>query len=87
MLGMSLNPVADVKNKFQCCVEKLHWFVKTSYMTYNSVTILGNYLTLGHFLKRLETINFPKSPTFIGNFCKSVKIYHFSSEIIFGQLL
>ena len=38
-------------------------------------------------LKPLATINLPKSPTFVGNFCKGVKINHFSSEIIFGQLL
>ena len=25
-----------------------------------------------------------KSPTFLGNYCKGVKIYHFSSEIILG---
>ena len=43
--------------------------------------------TLSHFLKHLATINLPKSPTFLGNFCKGVKIYHFSSEIVFGQLL
>ena len=29
----------------------------------------------------------PKSPTFLVNFRKGVKIYHFSSAIIFGQLL
>jgi len=45
------------------------------------------YWTLGKFLKPLATINLPKSPTFLGNFGKGVKIYHFSSEIIFGQLL
>ena len=45
------------------------------------------YWTLGNFLKYLATINLPKSLTFLGNFCKSVKIYHFSSEIVFGQLL
>ena len=32
---------------------------------------------MGNFLKALVTINFPKSPTFIGNFCKVFKIYHF----------
>ena len=42
---------------------------------------------LGNFLKLLATINFHKSPPFIGNFCKGVKILDFSSEIIFGQLL
>ena len=38
-------------------------------------------------LKPLAAINLHKSLTFLGNFCKGVKIYHFSSEIIFGQLL
>ena len=45
------------------------------------------YWTLGYFLKPLEAINLPKSPTFLGNFCKVVKIYHFPSLMIFGQLL
>ena len=45
------------------------------------------YWTLGKFLKPLATINLPKSPTFLGNFGKGVKIYPFSSDIIFGQLL
>ena len=45
------------------------------------------YWTLGNFLIPWATINLPKSPTFEGNFCKGVKIYHFSCEIIFGQLL
>ena len=45
------------------------------------------YWTLGKFLKPLATINLSKSPTFLGNFCKGVKIYHFSIEIIFGKLL
>ena len=44
------------------------------------------YGTLGNFLKPLATINLSKSPTFLGIFCKGVKIDHFSSEIIFGQL-
>ena len=35
----------------------------------------------------MATISLPKSPTFLGNFCKGVKIYYFSGEIIFGQLL
>ena len=45
------------------------------------------YWTLGNFLKPLATIDLPKFPTFLGIFCKGVKIYHLSSEIIFGQLL
>ena len=47
----------------------------------DSVTRLGD---LGSFLKPLATIRLPKSPTFLGNFCKGV---YFSIEIIFGQLL
>ena len=45
------------------------------------------YWTLGNFSKPLATINLPKSLTFLGNFCKGIKIHHFSSEIIFGQVL
>ena len=44
------------------------------------------YWTLGNFSKPLATINLPKHLTFLGNFCKGVKIIHFTSEIIFGQL-
>ena len=52
-----------------------------------SVTRLDNFWTLGNFLKHLATINLPKYPTFLGIYCKGVKIYHFSCEIIFGQLI
>ena len=45
------------------------------------------YWTLGNFLKPLSSINLPKSPTDLGNFCAGAKIFNFSSEIIFGQLL
>ena len=48
---------------------------------------IGRFIELGNFLKHLATINLPKSPTFLGNFCKNVKIFNFSSEIIFGQIL
>ena len=41
------------------------------------MTSLGDLLDFGNFLKPFATINLPKS---------SIKIYHFSSEIIFGQL-
>ena len=43
------------------------------------------FCTLGNFLKPLAKINLAKSPTFFGNFCKGVKISHFSSEIILGN--
>ena len=52
-----------------------------------SVTRSGDLLAFGNFLKPLATNVLPKSPIFLGNFCKGNKIHHFSSEIIFGQLL
>ena len=52
-----------------------------------SVTRLGDLLDLGNFLKPLATISLSKSLTFLAIFCKYVKIYHFSTEIIFRQLL
>ena len=42
------------------------------------------YCTLDNFSKPVATIIFPKSHTFFGNFCNGVKIFHISSEIIFG---
>ena len=50
-----------------------------------SVTRLGDLLDFGQRLKPLATIDLPKFSTFLGNFCKGVKIYHFSSEIILGN--
>ena len=41
---------------------------------------------LWQLLKPWPTINLLKSPTFLGSFFKGVKIFPFSSEIIFGQL-
>ena len=43
--------------------------------------------TLGEFSKPVATIILPKLPTFLGNFCKGVKIFHVSCVIIFGKLL
>ena len=39
------------------------------------------------FQKPGAIIILPKPPTFLFNFSKGVKIYHFFSEIIFGQPL
>ena len=52
-----------------------------------SVTWLGDLLHFGQFFKACGNNKFPKSPIFLGNFYKDVKIFHFSIEIIFGQLL
>ena len=56
------------------------------------VNRLGDLLDFGQYLKAFgniskpfATINLTKSPTFLGNFCKGVKIYHFSSEIVLGN--
>ena len=45
----------------------------------NSVTRLDDFWTLGNFLKPLATKNLPKSPTFLGIFCKGVKIFQVKS--------
>ena len=41
---------------------------------------------IGRFFALWAATILPKLPTLLGNFCKGVKIIHFSSEIIFGQL-
>ena len=46
------------------------------------MTRLDDLLDFGQILKPLATIYLPKYPTFLGNFCKGVKISHISSEII-----
>ena len=51
------------------------------------MTRLGDLLDFGQLFKVLGNNEFPKSPTFLGIYCQGVKIYNFSSEIIFGQLL
>ena len=43
------------------------------------------FCTLGYFLKPLASINLPKSPTFLGIFCKGVYYLSFSGEIILGN--
>ena len=47
---------------------------------------IGRFIwTLGNYSKPLPTINLPKSPSYLGNFCKGVKIFNFSSETILGN--
>ena len=52
-----------------------------------SVTRLDDLLDFGQVFKALGKINLAKPPTFLGSFCKGVKIYHICSEIIFRQIL
>ena len=40
------------------------------------------YWTLVNFSKPVATISLPKSPTFVDNFCKGAKIYHFWATFI-----
>ena len=56
-------------------------------MLADSVTRFGDLLDFWKLLKPLAIINLPKSPTVLGNFCVGAKIFNFSSEISFGQLL
>ena len=48
---------------------------------------LGELLHFWQFSKPVAIIILPKSPKLLSKFCKVVKIYPFSSEIIYGQLL
>ena len=47
-----------------------------------SVTRLEDLLDFGQLFKTFVNNYLSKSPTFLGNFSKGVKIYHFSIEII-----
>ena len=55
---------------------------------YDQCDQIGRFFAfLDKHSKPAATVILPKLPTLLGNFCKVVKIIHFSSEIIFGQLL
>ena len=43
------------------------------------------YWTLGNFSKPVATIILPKSLTFLGNFCKDVKIFNFLVKLFLGN--
>ena len=53
----------------------------------SSVTILGDLLHFGQLFKACVNNYFTQIFHSLGNLCKGVEIFHFSSEIIFGQLL
>ena len=53
----------------------------------SSGTRLGDLLHFGQLFKANSNNYFAPITHISGNFCKSVKIFHCSSEIIFGQLL
>ena len=73
------------------CISAERWKISLSMLLQStlvtiSVTRMGNLLDYGQLFKPLATIYWPKSPTFLGNSCEGVKIYHISSEIILRQL-
>jgi len=47
---------------------------------------LGNLLHFGQLFKACGNNYFTQIAHILDKFCKGVKIFHFSSEIIFGQL-
>ena len=51
------------------------------------MTRLGDLLHFGIFFKAYGNNYFAQIAHILGNFCEGVKIFHFSSEILFGQLL
>ena len=52
-----------------------------------SVTRLGDLLQVGQLFKASGSNHFDRIAHVLSNFCKGVKIFQFSSRIIFGQLL
>ena len=49
---------------------------------------IGRFFSLLAIIQsRWKQLFYPNWPHLLGNFCNGVKIIHFSSEIIFGQLL
>ena len=58
----------------------------TTWMT-TSMTRLGDLLHFGHLFKACGNNYFAQIAPILGNFCKAVEIFHFVSEIIFGQFL
>ena len=52
-----------------------------------SVTRLGDLLHFGQLFKASGSNDFAQIAHVLGNFCKGVKIFHFSSGIIFGPIL
>ena len=60
--------------------------LQTRNVVVSSVTRFGDFLHFGQ-PKLVATIILPKSPILLGNFCKGVKIIHFSIKFLFEQLL
>ena len=65
-------------------VVRLFCHPSESLYRYNQCDQIGQFIGPWSLWQQLIC---PNLPTFLGNFCKGVKIYNFSTEIIFGQLL
>ena len=61
--------------------------IRSHWTLASSVTILGDLLHFGQLFKACGNTYFAQIAHILGNFCRGVKIFHFSSGIIFGQLL
>ena len=48
----------------------------------SSVARLEDILDFGQLFSPLAAIKLSTSPTFLGNFCKGVKIYHFEATFL-----
>ena len=56
-------------------------------MDWHQCAQIGRFIGLWATYQSLwQQLVLPKSPTFLGNFCKGVKFFYFSSELILGQL-
>ena len=53
----------------------------------SSVTRLGDFLHFGQLFNGHGKKYFSQIAHILGSFCRGAKIFHFSSGIIFGQLL
>ena len=51
------------------------------------MTRLGDLVPFGQLFKACGNNYFAQIAHILGKFCKLVEIFHFSSEIIFGELL
>ena len=75
------------------CPRKLMWpnyfipkVLSIKYCSWNQCDQIGRFFCfLGKHSKLMASIILPKLPTLVGNFCKGVKIIHYSSEIILGN--
>ena len=73
--------------KFKGFKESVRLILQNRFGYVTSVTRLGDILDFGQLFKAFGNNYLAPIFPFLGNFCKGVKIIHFSIETIFGQLL